>query len=128
MEPLASMTKERSNRSLDLAFILGGAALLVAVLGLSSQLAADRGGALTRNTVRLSLAWYAAALCVMMRLQATDWAAQTRLGRAARWCWTWGIVVFLVHLAFSNHVFVITIVSCVVVNAVSTFVSNPAFT
>ena len=105
MAAVAPVRKERSGRSLDLAFMLGGTALLAAVVGLSTLLAADRGDALTRNTVRLSLAWYAAALCVMMRLQATDWAAMTALGRAARWCWTWGIVVFLVHLAMAFHYF-----------------------
>jgi hypothetical protein len=41
----------------------------------------------------------------MMRLQTPDWTAQTLLGRAARWCWTWGIVVFLVHLAMAFHYF-----------------------
>lgn len=102
---LPAVPAERSARGLDVAFALGGVALLVAVAGLSTLLAADRGDALTRNTVRLSLAWYVAALCLMMRLQPNDWAARTPLGRAARWCWSWGIVVFLVHLAMAFHYF-----------------------
>jgi hypothetical protein len=58
---------------------------------------------LTRNTVRLSLAWYAAALCLMMRLNPVDWLAISNLGNLARWCWTWGVVCFLVHLAMAFH-------------------------
>lgn len=86
------------------AMIVGGAALLAAVLVLTYLLAGDTGEMLTRNTVRLSLAWYAAALCLMMRLHgANDWRAATTEGRLARWCWTWAVVVFLVHLAMAFH-------------------------
>jgi hypothetical protein len=81
--------------------IAGGLVLLAAVILSSAMLALNPGETLTRNTVRLSLAWYAAALCLMMRLGPTDWLAVTRLGRLARWCWTWGLVCFLVHLAMA---------------------------
>ena len=101
----ADSTALRTPARMGPAIVVGGAALLATVLLLTRSLAGDVGDTLTRNTVRLSLAWYAAALCVMMRLQATDWAAMTALGRAARWCWTWGIVVFLVHLAMAFHYF-----------------------
>jgi hypothetical protein len=58
---------------------------------------------LTRNTVRLSLAWYTAALLLMMRLTPRDWKAATRLGALARWCWTWALATFLVHLVMAFH-------------------------
>ena len=80
-----------------------GIASLVAVVGLSALSASDPGELLTRNTIRLSLAWYAAALVLMMRLGPLDWAATTRLGQLARWCWTWGLLCFLVHLAMAFH-------------------------
>jgi hypothetical protein len=41
----------------------------------------------------------------MMRLTADDWRAETRVGKLARWCWTWGVVVFLVHLAMAFNYF-----------------------
>jgi hypothetical protein len=87
----------------DSAFVAGGLVLLTAVLAGSYEIATATGEALTRNTVRLSLAWYAAALVLMMHLDQRDWAAATPLGRAARWCWTWGIACFLVHLAMAFH-------------------------
>lgn len=90
---------------LSLVMMGGGATLLALVLILSATLAADHGDALTRNTVRLSLAWYAAALCLMMRLEPADWRGETARGRLARWCWTWAVVVFLVHLAMAFHYF-----------------------
>ena len=80
-----------------------GMVSLVAVVLLSAVLAAEPGETLTRNTVRLSLAWYALALCLMMRLTAVDWAAATVAGRIARWCWTWAAICFLVHLAMAFH-------------------------
>jgi hypothetical protein len=76
---------------------------LVVVMALSAGLSTDVGEALTRNTVRLSLAWYAAALCIFMRLGAADWQANHGLGRLARWCWTWALVCFLVHVAVAFH-------------------------
>lgn len=89
---------------LDTAIVVGGCALLVAVFALTRLLASDVGDLLTRNTVRLSLAWYAVALCLMMQLRGgDDWRAATTLGQLARWCWTWAIVVFLVHLAVAFH-------------------------
>ncbi|MBX3411548.1 MAG: hypothetical protein KF708_02430 [Pirellulales bacterium] len=89
---------------LDTAVLVGGAVVLVAVIALTRLWAYDVGDLLTRNTVRLSLAWYAVALCLMMRLRDTDdWRAVSTRGRLTRWCWTWAIVVFLVHLAMAFH-------------------------
>jgi hypothetical protein len=88
---------------LDAAMIGGGVALLVVVLAGSMFLADDAGEMLTRNTVRLSLAWYAVALVLMLRLRPADWAAPSARGQLARWCWTWGIVCFLVHLGMAFH-------------------------
>lgn len=97
-----------ASRRLDLLLLFGGAALLAAILLASRFLPEGRpahGDALIRNTVRLSLGWYAAALLVMLRLDPAGWAAATAGGRLARWCWTWGIVCFVVHLAMSFHYF-----------------------
>ncbi|MGD9647235.1 MAG: hypothetical protein AB7U73_16100 [Pirellulales bacterium] len=81
----------------------GGTLLLLVVVVLSRVLAADAGDLLTRNTVRLSLAWYAVALVLLMWLSPSDWAATTKAGNWARWCWTWALVCFWVHLAMAFH-------------------------
>jgi hypothetical protein len=80
-----------------------GAILLAVVLALSHALATDLGDTLTRNTVRLSLAWYAVALCLMMGLGPRDWDVSTIVGRLARDCWTLALACFLVHLAMAFH-------------------------
>ncbi len=41
----------------------------------------------------------------MLFLRPADWAIETPRGWAARWCWTWGLVCFLVHLAMAFHYF-----------------------
>jgi hypothetical protein len=82
--------------------LLGGLLLLIVLAG-STALARDAGETLTRNTVRLSLAWYAIALILIMRLRPDDWTARTIGGSAARWCWTWAVACFLVHVALAFH-------------------------
>ena len=88
---------------LNAALLLAGGVLLAGVAALSYAMAHDLGEVLTRNTIRLALAWYAAALILMLQLDARGWAAATPVGRIARWCWTWAVVVFLVHLAMAFH-------------------------
>jgi hypothetical protein len=86
--------------------ILLGTLLLAAVVVASNHFAPNPGDALTRNTIRLSLAWYAAALAFMIRLQgAEDWQAITPLGKTARWCWSWACLTFVVHVALAFHYF-----------------------
>jgi hypothetical protein len=88
---------------LGAAFVAGGMALLISLVLLSHWLAADAGDTLTRNAVRLSLAWYAVALVLLMRLSPADWTTATAAGRGARWCWTWALACFWVHLAMAFH-------------------------
>jgi hypothetical protein len=83
--------------------VAAGIVSLATTLWLSAAVAVEPGEILTRNTVRLSLAWYALALCMMIRLTAVDWTAATAACRLARWCWTWALVSFLVHLAMAFH-------------------------
>jgi len=78
---------------------------IIAVALASAILASNFGDGQTRNMIRLSLAWYAAALGLMMFMRPADWPAQTRLGRAARWCWTWGAACFVVHVLLAFHYF-----------------------
>ncbi len=84
------------------AFHLGWLSIVVVCL-LTAWWADAPGEMLTRNTVRVTLFWYAVALLLMMRLDASGWRAQTWLGRAARWSWTWAWISFLVHLAMAFH-------------------------
>jgi hypothetical protein len=82
-----------------------GAVLLVAVRALSTRIPGSIGDGLTRNTVRLSLAWYTIGLSGMLFFRPEDWSARTRAGRFVRWCWTWGLLCFLTHLAMAFHYF-----------------------
>jgi hypothetical protein len=50
-----------------------------------------------RQTVRVSLLFYAAAAVLMLRLRPGDWAA----GGPARWCWTLAWAAYGVHLGFA---------------------------
>jgi hypothetical protein len=90
-------------RPLDAGLLVVGAALLSVVILVSLAFAADAGVALTRGTVRLSLCWYFATLLLIMRLDRGDWPATTAAGRLARWCWTWGLACFLVHVGMAFH-------------------------
>jgi hypothetical protein len=87
----------------DVVTAIGGLVALVVVLAASNAPGPTRGETLTRNTIRLSLVWYAVGLVLMMHLGRNDWRCATVLGRVARWCWTWGIATFLVHLAMAFH-------------------------
>jgi hypothetical protein len=66
---------------------------------------ADPGDALTRNTVRVALVYYAAAAALMLRLQPAEWAANSWRGRLARCCWTLAWAAYVVHVALAFHYF-----------------------
>jgi hypothetical protein len=79
-------------------------ALLALVLVLPSLTNSPTlGDAVTRNTVRLALLYYAAALTLMMRLRPHEWLARSGPGRLARWCWTLAWAAFVVHVAMAFH-------------------------
>ena len=80
-----------------------GVLTLAVTLVASYAMGAAIGSQLTRNTIRLSLAWYAGGLMLMMQLEPHEWNMTTVRGKIARWCWTWGMVSFLVHLAMAFH-------------------------
>jgi hypothetical protein len=61
------------------------------------------GEDLTRNTVRVSLLFYAAAAVLMLRLLPGEWDAGTGSGRLARWLWTLSWAAYLVHLGMAFH-------------------------
>ncbi len=103
MESHVSNPGSASGWRLNGVILVLGLLLLALVLALTAACASDVGDSLTRNTVRLSLAWYTAALCLMMRLDRADWSASTVPGRVTRWLWSWALVCFLVHLAMAFH-------------------------
>jgi hypothetical protein len=76
-----------------------GATIAYPYLTGSSSLPDD----LTRFTVRLALVYYAAAATLMLLLRRNEWAADSGLGRLARWCWTLAWATYLVHLAMAFH-------------------------
>jgi hypothetical protein len=54
--------------------------------------------ALTRDTIRVSLAYYAAAAWIMLGLRPVDWQATTPRGGLARACWMLAWAAYVVHL------------------------------
>lgn len=88
--------------SLNLTIVACGLLLLLATLT-AATFRTESHEMLVRYSVRLALAWYTAALLLMMRLHQEDWSASSTLGQIARWCWTWGIACFVVHLALAFH-------------------------
>jgi hypothetical protein len=63
------------------------------------------GEELTRNTVRLALLYYAAALTVLLSLTPADWASSSPRVRLARCCWTLAWAAFVLHVAMALHHF-----------------------
>jgi hypothetical protein len=91
-----------SRRPLGLA--LGAWALLLSAVLASPWLVPldDPGDFLTRATVRVALAYYAAALVLMLTLRPEEWRPTGR-GRLARWCWTLAWVAYAVHVGMAFH-------------------------
>jgi len=78
--------------------------LLAGVLALPALTqATDPGELLTRNSIRLALAYYALAIVFMLTLRPRDWAASSQRGRRARWCWTLALVAYLCHVGMAFH-------------------------
>jgi hypothetical protein len=71
--------------------------LIIPHLTQSESLADD----LTRNTVRLSLLYYAAAVSLMLVLQPNEWNGRIGRGWLTRWLWTLAWAAYLVHLAMA---------------------------
>jgi hypothetical protein len=80
------------------------AALLAGVLALPSLTSSPTpGDDLTRNTVRLALGYYAAAVGLMLVLRPAEWAVLSGRVRLARACWTLAWAAYLVHLGMAFH-------------------------
>jgi hypothetical protein len=63
---------------------------------------ASAGDDVVRGTVRVSLAFYAAAVGLMFFLRPRDWNASGP-GQLARWCWSLAWAAFVVHIAAAFH-------------------------
>lgn len=61
------------------------------------------GDDLIRNTIRLSLLYYAVAASLMLILQPQEWSATSTRGGLARLCWAQAWLAYLVHLAMAFH-------------------------
>ena len=101
--PPSARVRQFARSRFDLLLALIGSLSLAAVVAMTSWIAVDRGEMLTRNTVRLALAWYLAALLLMTPKRSNDLIVASRLDRIARWCWSWGVICFLVHLGMAFH-------------------------
>ncbi len=91
-------------RALDVAVVGSWAVLLIAVFAAPSLAPPeDTGDYLVRATVRVALAYYAAALVLMLTLRPPEWAAAAGRGRLARWCWALAWVTYAVHVGMAFH-------------------------
>ena len=97
------MSATLSRCSPPLACLLWLALMAAALVEPSLAGAADTGDALTRNTVRVALAYYGAAAALMLALHPAEWAADSWRGRLARCCWTLARAAYLVHVAMAFH-------------------------
>jgi hypothetical protein len=61
------------------------------------------GDDLIRNTVRVSLLYYAAAASLMLLLRPAEWTARSSRGATARWFWSLAWAAYLVHLVMAFH-------------------------
>ena len=61
--------------------------------------------ALTRYTIRPSLAYYGVTLAIMLFLRPADWLGQSPRCRLARCCWTLAWAAYLVHVAIAFSVY-----------------------
>jgi hypothetical protein len=68
-------------------------------------MAADRdpSDAFTRNTARLTVAYYGFAAVLMTLLCEDDRRAASGRGRLARWCWALGAAACWIHVATAYH-------------------------
>src|SRR5689334_13659504 len=76
------------------------AALLTAVLTVPLLGGGAPGDFLIRNTIRLSLAYWAAAVAVRLSMRPADWAGGPAVA-LARSLWTLAWLAFLVHLGMA---------------------------
>ncbi len=90
-------------RPASTAAVAAWALLLCGVLAAPRLLErADPGDDLTRGTVRLALAFYAAAAGLMLRLRPAEWDGSGR-GGLARWCWTLAWAAYVIHVGTAFH-------------------------
>lgn len=91
------------------AWVCGGAASLLAALGYAGLSASASGpsfgDALIAGTVYAALGWYFAALALMVAPRAIRGAESLGQSHAAQWCWTWGLLAYLAHVAAAFHYF-----------------------
>jgi hypothetical protein len=80
------------------------ALLLAAAVGVPLLGSSDPGDSLIRNTIRLSLVYYAAAAVLLLQMQPADWAGGPAFA-LARSCWTLAWLTFLIHLGMAGHFF-----------------------
>jgi hypothetical protein len=102
---MSSHSQFASEAALPLLGLVGlWLALLGAVLAAPLWLhATNPGDDLTRQTVRLALAFYGVAAGWMTRLGYADWRAASVRGQLARLCWSLGWVTYLVHVGMAFH-------------------------
>ncbi len=99
------MTTRADSRSLGIAAVVLGTMVLAAVVAATFAVGTEEGVLMIRNTVRLALAWYLVALSAMLFFVPDDWRANSLRGQMVRWCWTWALICFFVHLVLAFQFF-----------------------
>ena len=99
-----AVTNVRRFGRLELALTISWAFLLLLVVALPFFWpAAERGDLLIRNTIRLSLLYYAAAMILMVQAGSEKPPAPAALDSLLRCCWSLAWLTYLVHLFMAFH-------------------------
>lgn len=79
-------------------------ALLAAILCIPSLIHSPTlGDDPTRNTVRLTLLYYAVAASLILLLRPDEWAGLSGRARLARRCWTLAWAAYVTHVGIALH-------------------------
>ncbi len=89
----------------DRVIFIVGLVSIAATVVLSMLPGLDFGDAWIRQTARVALLWYWAAILWMLSVQNNSLEGQPSIDRTARWFWTWGAVVYLIHVLVAFHFF-----------------------
>jgi hypothetical protein len=78
---------------------------MAATVGLSIFPGMNFGDAWIRQTARVALLWYWAAILRMLCVPDNAIESNQSIDRTARWFWTWGAIVYLIHVVVAFHFF-----------------------
>src|SRR4051794_23550056 len=101
--PAGVVTEPASFRASLLAALSAVWGVLLLGILVAAPSSGKAGADQTRDTVRLALVYYFAAVLVMVWLDQAGWRAATLSGASARLCWSLGWLAYLLHVGLAFH-------------------------